>query len=345
VDWGQAPAFVTDNVGNPNLGPERTTEIEAGFEAGLLDGRVTADFTYYTKTTKDALFNVRQIPTLGFIDEQLDNVGEIENHGMEAMLDVVALRFPNFEWSVGASLYTDFSEVKSLGGALDFSLGDNAWVMEGQPAPVIRAARCVVNAEERGVDPILNNLSEPCVFGPNLPTHTWGFNTALTLPAGITLNARAEYMTGGWMQDGAAFAAVSRSVRWPGCYDFYTLQETGKYDQTTALDRARCTVSSSLQDFFLYPTDYAKLREVSLSIPVPRRLLLGGASSARLTLSGNNIWKWVNKDFPVFDPETQANGGFERDPSDTRLQGGLVRSILEHVPPPATYTASLRVSF
>jgi hypothetical protein len=279
------------------------------------------------------------------------------------MVDVVALRLRNFEWSVGASLYTDFSEVKSLGGALDFSLGDNAWVMEGQPAPVIRAAKCVRNANERA-DPDYNDVDEstglpipdaaPCVYGPNLPTHTWGFTTSLTLPAGITLNARAEYLTGGWMQDGAAAAAVSRSVRWPGCYDFYTLQEQfekerltnpNAVNQTTALQRARCTVASSIGDFFLYPTDYAKLREVSLSIPIPQRLLLGGASSARLTLSGNNIWKWVNKDFPTFDPETQANGGFERDPNDTRLQGGLVRSILEHVPPPATYTASLRVSF
>jgi hypothetical protein len=60
-----------------------------------------------------------------------------------------------------------------------------------------------------------------------------------------------------------------------------------------------------------------------------------GASSARLTLAGYNLWKWVNKDFPVFDPETGNNGGF-----DSR-----VRSILEHVPPPAVYTASVRATF
>ncbi|HSL69014.1 MAG TPA: hypothetical protein VK864_02175, partial [Longimicrobiales bacterium] len=119
---------------------------------------------------------------------------------------------------------------------------------------------------------------------------------------------------------------------------FYTLQETGRLDEATALDRARCTVSLTGQDLFLYPTDYAKLREVSLSIPVPQKFLRAGASSARLTLAGNNIWKWVNSDFPVFDPETQANGGFERG-------GGIVRSILEHVPPSATYTASLRITF
>jgi hypothetical protein len=137
------------------------------------------------------------------------------------------------------------------------------------------------------------------------------------------------------MYDGAAFNAVSRSVRWPGCYNFYTLQETNRIAEATALETARCTVALTRSDYFIYPADFFKVRELSLSIPVPNRLLAGGATSARLTLSGHNVWKWVNKDFPVFDPETGNNDGF-----DTR-----VRSILEHVPPPAFYMAALRVTF
>jgi hypothetical protein len=73
---------------------------------------------------------------------------------------------------------------------------------------------------------------------------------------------------------------------------------------------------------------------VSLNMPVPARLI-PGASTASFTLAGHNVWRWLNKDFPVFDPETGNNGGF-----DSR-----VRSILEHVPPPASYTATLRVVF
>jgi hypothetical protein len=73
---------------------------------------------------------------------------------------------------------------------------------------------------------------------------------------------------------------------------------------------------------------------VSLSVPVPARFI-SGAQSARLTIAGHNVWKWVNKDFPTQDPETNNNGGF-----DTK-----VRSLLEHVPPPALYTAALRVTF
>jgi hypothetical protein len=136
------------------------------------------------------------------------------------------------------------------------------------------------------------------------------------------------------MYDGAAFNAVTRSVRWPGCYDFYRLQESDQLSEATALDRARCTPASSRADFFIYPADFFKLRELSLSVQIPQNWLRG-ATAGVFTLSGHNIWKWVNEDFPTFDPETNNNGGF-----DSR-----VRSILEHVPPPASYMATLRITF
>ena len=96
----------------------------------------------------------------------------------------------------------------------------------------------------------------------------------------------------------------------------------------------RCTPSTTRSDYWIYPADYFKVRDVSVSIPVPARYITG-ASSARLTLSGHNIWKWVNKDFPALDPETGNNAGFD----------SKVRSLLEHVPPPALYMMSLRVTF
>jgi outer membrane receptor protein involved in Fe transport len=79
--------FFPSNVGNADLGPERTTEFEAGFDAGFWDNRITSEFTYYHKTTDEALFYARQMPTLGFLDSQLANVGKIENKGIEAMID------------------------------------------------------------------------------------------------------------------------------------------------------------------------------------------------------------------------------------------------------------------
>ena len=67
------------------------------------------------KNTTNALFNVRQVPSLGFLNSQLDNVGEIENRGAEATLEGTIISGRISSGSFGGSLYTDFSEVKSLG--------------------------------------------------------------------------------------------------------------------------------------------------------------------------------------------------------------------------------------
>jgi TonB-linked SusC/RagA family outer membrane protein len=340
VGWGGQPAFYPRNVGNRELGPERTTEIELGFDAALFDNRLTSELTWYKRNIDRALFNVSQIPSLGFLNSQLMNVGEMRSDGLELAVNATVLRRGEYEWSVGGSLYTNDTEVISLGGAADFVLtgdveGDFGWIMVGQPIPMIRTNLCLRNPNEKGKAPDVNTTSAECLHGPNLPTHTYGLQTSVNLPFGVMINARGEYLGGHYMYDGAAYNAVVRSVRWPGCYDFYTLQETGRAaTEATALQQARCTVSLTRPDYFIYPADFFKLREVSLSVPVPQRFLRG-ARSARLTLSGYNVWKWLNKDFPVFDPETGNNGGF-----DSR-----VRSILEHVPPPAVYTASMRATF
>lgn len=334
VGWGGQPAFFTRNVGNDELGPERTSELEAGFDAAFFGDRVTTNFTWFSRKINDGLFNVRQVPSLGFLNSQLKNVGTMKSTGIEWSVDVPVVRTRNYEWTVGGSLYTTSSEVLSLGGAADFSLGDFGWIMEGQPIPVIRTDQCVTNATAKGVDPIISTNPEDCVYGPNLPNKTYGFRTTLTLPHRITLSAIGEWEGGHYIYDGAAYNAVVRSVRWPGCYSFYTLQETGRLAEATALDKARCTVSSTRADYFVYPANFFKLRDVSLVVPIPRRFT-PGIGSATLTVAARNAVKWVNKDFPVFDPETGNNGGFD----------SQVRSILEHVPPPASFVAALRVVF
>jgi hypothetical protein len=289
------------------------------------------DFSYYNQKTTDALFDVRQTPSLGFLSSQLANVGELSNKGIELSANYTAIQGEKWQWDIGGSIYTNKSEVVSLPADVpDFSLGDGAWVVEGQPVPVVRGY-CVKNADQ---------LAEPdvqadCNYGPNQPTHIITGITTITFPGAITLTARGEYQGGFYMEDGAAYNAVRRSVRWPGCFETYKIEETQGRDAVTAENRARCLdVGEVRADNFIYPAKFFKLREVTLQAPIPEGWI-PSANRATLTLSARNAYKWVTSDFPVFDPEMGANEGY-----DTQ-----VRSILEHVPAPASFTASLRVVF
>ena len=345
VDWGGQPAFLPRNVGNEELGPEKTSEIELGFDAAFLNDRVTTELTWFDRKITDALFNVQQVPSMGFLNSQLKNVGEMQSNGLELTANVIVFRHNEWEWDVGGSLFTTSSKVDTLGGAADFSIGNFGWIMVGQPIPIIRTDFCVNNPDGAfgNNNPITGtnipsiktgSNTNPCLHGSNLPTKTYGMTTGLEMPFGMRFSIRGEYMGGHYMYDGAAFNAITRGIRWPGCYKFYSQQESGQQSAATNLDAARCTSGITKADYFIYPADFFKIRDFTFSVPVPAKYLRG-ASSARLTLGGHNVWKWVNKDFPVFDPETGNNDGFN----------SRVRSILEHVPPPATYSASIRMTF
>ena len=340
VGWGGEPAFLPSNVGNADIGPETTSEFETGFEGSFLDDRVAMDFTYFYQKTSDALFNVLQVPSSGFPGSQLANVGELTNSGIEVGLNVSVVRNDTWSWDVSSGLAFHDSEVTSLVDT--FSIGGYGYVMEGQPAPVIRS-KCVANPDELGAPYIMGDSldangdkEKECIHGPNQATTIASFGTTFGLPYGITLTARSEYQGGAFMFNGAQAAATSRSVRWAGCFEAYHTEETEGYDALTAEERARCDVKWYQSDFAIQPADFFKIREVSLRAPLPDEWAnMIGASRAHVTLSGRNFFRWVDPLMRTLDPEVGGNVGYNTQ----------VRSMTEHVPPPAYYTLSMQVVF
>ncbi len=335
LSWNGS-AYRTSQLGNPDLGPERTTETELGFDASFLDERLSVEFSHYYQKVTDALFRVTPPPSGGFLNSQLANVGETENKGIELSVNFEALQGADFGWSIGGSLSTTNSKVLSLGGAPAFSLGNYGWIMEGQPAPVIRS-RCVTNADELAAPIVSKGLD--CIHGPNLPTHTISGNTQLSLPYGISLSVRGEYQGGSYMNDVAAYNAISRNVNWPACWPTYAKQGAKFYDaknegMLTAWERARCSPRASLGDWYNYPTDFFKIRDMTLRAPIPSGWV-PGAASAVLTLSAQNFYRWLNSGFLTFEPEMSGQQG----------SAARVRSVSEHIPAPASYLMSVRVTF
>jgi TonB-linked SusC/RagA family outer membrane protein len=323
--WAGSPAFVPQNVGNPDLGPEITGEFEVGFDGSWIDDRVSATFTYFNQRTTDALMNVTQSPSTGFTGSQLENVGEISNEGFELGLNFGLVQSENYGWDLGVNVSTTSSEVVSLGGAAPFS-ALNGWIEEGQPVPVERAD-VVTNPTEIAAPEFDTDVN----LGPNLPTRQISVNTSVRLPRGIVVSANGEYRGGHIVNTNPI--SIGRSVRSPLCAPFYVNPETSVTlkAETPALWRARCT--PSLGEGYYYDGDYFKLRTVSATVPVdfafPDRV-----SNASLTLSLNNSWLWM-KDVAWMDPEILGNDGAN--------EPGLGAS--ERTPAPVTFRISLRVTF
>ncbi len=326
--WSGGTAFLPDNVGNPELGPERTEELEVGLEGAFFDRRLDVDFTYYTQTTSDALFNVQQIPTQGFTGSQLENAGEISNRGIELSLNLDLLRTPAFDWDAGLNISTNRSRVEDLGETTPFSSG-GGWIEEGYSVPVIRNWG-IRNPDEFAEPEIVRDS----IFGPNQPTHTIQVSSALDFANGISLSARGEYQGGHYIFDGANSGGISRGGTSPFCDEiFEPLNVQGQRDQFTARERSWCDPSVQHANL-VYPADFFRLRDVTLSMPVPFQI--PGAAQGTVRLSLQNAWTWKNEDFLAMDPEMTGNWGME---------AGLARSITEHIPAPASFMASFRVTF
>ena len=346
VGWGGSVAFEPLNVGNPELGPETTTEIELGLEAAFLNEKLTVDFSWYDAITEDALFNVRQLPSLGFLESQLENVGELSNKGVELAIQAAILNKKDWGLDLGFTLATNHSEITSLGGAAGFSVAGFSRIEEGQPAPVV-VGRKILNPNEFA-DPIFEtrddgSVNDRAFYGPNLPTETIGAFVTLRMPLGISLFARGEYMGGHYIGDGAS-SNLARRGAYTLCDDInaYTLIAAGDVGSLTAWQRAMCDAAlvGGSGNIFIYPADFFKLRELTLAVPLPIRT--SAIQSARIAISGRNIIRWLNDDFPVFDPEMVSR--VERS-LDEQIEADDARSISEHVPAPASWTFSLRFRF
>jgi TonB-dependent SusC/RagA subfamily outer membrane receptor len=331
IGFGTLPAYVPLNVGNSKLGPERTLETEVGFDWSVLDGRVAASFTNYHRTTKDALFPVPQIPSLGFQGSQLLNVGEIVNDGAEITADWRVFQARGARWTIGGSLSTNHSLVTSLGGSPPVNMGNSAWLIEGQPIMVVQGVK-LLNPTELA-DPVVQKNYN---FGPNLPTKIVGLSTSIDLPGQITISARGEYQGGNYESDGSTDDAKSRAIPgWPTCLGYEALVSAGNASQATAYQRLRCNSVFYQPNIFIQKADFAKLRDVTVRAKVP--WAIASVSSAYVSLSAHNWYRWVNGDWPIYDPETMGSAS----PGVQVVRGPGVGMI----PPPETFTLSLRLVF
>ena len=130
---GEQTGLIFSTLGNANLKPERSSELEVGFDATLFDNRFSAEVTYYTKSSKDALVSRILPPSLGTgATARFENLGEVSNKGWEMLFDAQILR-GGLEWSATLNASTNENELVSLGGLPNIVSSSTLQQREGYP--------------------------------------------------------------------------------------------------------------------------------------------------------------------------------------------------------------------
>jgi TonB-linked SusC/RagA family outer membrane protein len=331
---GGQPAFTPGQLGNPNLGPERTRETEYGFDAGFLNGRLGLVFTAFSARTNDAIINVAYPPSQGFTSNQPENVGVIKNSGFEAQLT------GNIDLTSWAKLETRLQFTKVQGEAVD--LGgrvitldalSRSYVAEGLPLPAYMGRRVKnANAFEAPI------LEENQFLGQTFADKIINPSVTLTLFRNLTIEAIGEFQRGGHLLNANGFQNAGLGI-WQPCFAAQkALRAAAAGDASalasvTAFDRMRCSITASERDYsyWVESADFFKLRNLSLSYEVPKRYL-PRTRSMTVTFAGRNLFRSTN--YTGTDPEV----------ADQRTST-FSRRDYYNFPPYRTFLFSVRTNF
>lgn len=127
------------NVGNEQIKWETTTKWNAGFQANMLNNRLSVAFDYYVHNTKDLLALKTFTNPIGGINNYWTNDGKVRNTGFEAKVSGKPVNTKDWKLEVGASVgHYDNKVIALADGAYTSSLfGDkNILTAEGNPVGV-----------------------------------------------------------------------------------------------------------------------------------------------------------------------------------------------------------------
>lgn len=225
--FGQYPmaAISSDVIPNKNLKPTMTNSIELGFELKFLKNRLGLDFTYYNQNSKDQILRMNTSYASGY-RYQLINAGDIENRGVEVVLNTRPIEMKDFSWDLNVNFAKNSNKVKELANGVDeFELASARWLGVKVVAKVGENYGCIM-----GKDFLRNDNGDIIIDGKTgLPKMTHDLkvlgNATWDWTGGLTTNVRYKNFSMGAIFDVKVGADLySMSAR--------SAYSTGKHKET-----------------------------------------------------------------------------------------------------------------
>jgi TonB-dependent SusC/RagA subfamily outer membrane receptor len=283
-------SYTFSQAGDPTLRPERVTTQEAGFELSMFKSRVNVDLTYYNSVTRDALFDAPFPSSVG-LGDQLRNLGEIKNTGLEIATTFDVIRTSTFDLRVNASYNTNQNEVLDNGGVAPFNLYGftflGVFVDEGQPVGFLRGDNPIFDEDGNLVD-----VEPNAALGQTTPA-TFG-----TVGLNLTYKNRLSLFISGDYQTGASLVNTNEVLRYILNTDF---------NRDLIPENAIGESFFDLAGVWVESADYFKVRNIALSYDMPARWFGNVLDGATI---GFNVTNPLNFTEGNLDPEvTGANPG------------------------------------
>lgn len=107
-------SFLRPSAYDPDIKWETTTTSNIALDFSLFHNRISGSVDYYFKKTKDLLSVIPVAPGSNFDIALLTNVGNIENRGVEFIINTVPVRQKDLEWDLGFNFTYNKSKITNL---------------------------------------------------------------------------------------------------------------------------------------------------------------------------------------------------------------------------------------
>ena len=345
---GRNTIIPSSTLANPAVRPERMAELEFGADLSFFNNRINLSATAYNQQISDLVVNRTLAPSTGGTGI-VNNVGTMENRGVELMLDVTPVKTKDLTWDFTLIFNRNRNKILTLGSPrIEISTvsGAPVFLLEGQPASVFFEFPYARNTDgsllltaqgfpqrERGTQttasidytPQRNGEGQPTgafirkIIGDPNPKWTGSFASNIAykrLSFRFLLDA---------VQGNQVFNADKRTRENVGIGTLTQQEMQG------TLQRGYIFAIGPIGEFRVDDGSFVKLREVALNYRLPN--FVKGISNINLALIGRNLISWDK--YNGFDPETNSGGNAD-----------LVRGVdFGNVPIPRTYQMQLSVTF
>ena len=315
---------------NPDLRWEETEQWNVGVDYGLMNNLLNGSVEYYQKNTYDLLLTV-PVPQPAVATNRLENIGEVQNRGVEFALDALAIDRENLSLTLGILGSVERNEVVSLGESEFITTGSvsgqgqsgqvSQRIMPGHPLGTFFGPEFVGVASQHvisGADTLqspgeqlfrCSRTAADCIEGRTTSPSADDYGVIGNANPDFSVSGRGQLVAGNFDmsflvrgvfgQDVLNNTALVYSTKGNALQDKNFL--TSALDDPTGIREPAIFSSRWIED-----GSYVRLQNVTLGYTVPASLI-PQAQNTRIYVSGDNLF--LITDYTGYDPEAHTAAG------------------------------------
>ncbi len=307
--YAGSSSYSTGNLANDKLRWETTASYNVGFDLGLFDQRLTIEADAYYKKTSDLLLVIPK--GLGSVATQLENVGNVENKGVELTVNGDILKQRDLLWTASANIAFNRNEVTSTGNSKDILQG-------AQSQSVLRAGEALgsfyglkyTGKDASGQATFADNdgngkisSTDRVILGSIQPKFTYGFSTTLSWKG---WDAYAGFQG---TYGNKIYNSLGRVLQNP----------TASYNLLKSTEIFKTRITDFIDSRYIEDGSYLKLKNLTLGYTIHKEINRHPVN-LRIFAQASNLFTITN--YTGYDPEVASGTDTGAYPSSRSLSVG-----------------------